>query len=190
MTAEEEGDPLGMRAAVLDVINSVNPGGICSVLQRFDTSVRAGTLDRRRAAWHASIMTFCCNGQDHTLLGHVVRCHELCLYNPEGSSCLRVLLSWGTCPHVVRRCNAVEPCYVTPYRYRHRLLAHDLNLLLASGCHPADLAGVDYMESFVLKRHEPRKHNEPLVAQWFRWHSRHRKRYWVAVSALVIIVGT
>ena len=183
MSDEDKADPLGMRRAVKGAMNSGNHRAFCLVLQRYDSFVRAGTLDRGRAALHASAMKFPCNDKDHTLMWHVIKHHVCSFFTPEGgSSCLHVLLSWGTCPHVVTR-NFCFPSqrYSTPYLYRDRLCQRDLDLLLASGCQPADIVGDDYMETVLGDQEAVTVRNELRVCQWFRWHRSHRKRYWIAL---------
>lgn len=162
---------------------AIHEGLLCTVLQRWDTHVQAGRVDRRHAGYLASTTLAKLHATAGlTVLGHVAAIHQC----EQGANCLLVLLNWGTCPHnaglhMYSHSHGIY-AHATPFRHRRSLTRERLDLLLASGCPPVDLVGWIGAQLLMATVDVP-DHATRMCDQWHRWHGRHCRRYWAALAA-------
>ncbi len=150
--------------------------GFCASVEALYDAVTRGDVDRRRAAAMASTLftTTSSNVESYHAsafgLLHVCSSGYLCT---SSCRCLTLVLSWGTCPHVIRRLGVhyygsfCEWCQYSKEVQGTLLLYGALpwmRTLPISSC-------TDVQRPFQAKHQW----------QWRRWHAREKRRVWVAV---------
>ncbi len=155
------------------------PHGFCASVKALHDAVTRGDVDRRRAAamastlftpkssnrvavpYHASafgLLHACCSGW---------LCTSSC-------RCLTLVLSWGTCPHVIKR-SGVH--YFSSFCEWSEYSEEVQSILLLYGALPwTRTTPMSYCTS-AQRRPFQVKH----LWQWRRWHTREKRRVWVAL---------